>query len=83
MAHQQELPDIPIKYIPYEALYEIATVFDSPSVDGQRTLEGLAEKIYELSGYKIKVDHIKVRVCVFTNFQMEKIHVIPQEIFII
>lgn len=82
MAHQQELPDIPIKYIPYEALHEIALVFDSPSVDGQRTLEGLAEKIYELSGYKIKVDHIKVRVCVY-KLSYGKIHVIPQEIFII
>jgi hypothetical protein len=57
------LPPLPLKYIPLWALNELAETFDSPAVDGQRTLEGLAEAIFRLSDYKIKVDHLKVAVC--------------------
>ncbi|XP_055998047.1 uncharacterized protein LOC125683025 isoform X1 [Ostrea edulis] len=51
------LPPIPLRYIPYAALNKLAETFDSPAVDGQRTLEGLAEAIFKLSGYEIQVDH--------------------------
>ncbi|XP_061166836.1 uncharacterized protein LOC133175745 isoform X1 [Saccostrea echinata] len=57
-----DLPPYPLHCIPYNALNELAEVFDSPSVDGQRTLEGLAEAIYTLSDYTIKVDHNKVSI---------------------
>lgn len=57
-----DLPPYPLHYIPYNALNELAEVFDSPAVDGQRTLEGLAEAIFTQSDYTIKVDHNKVSI---------------------
>lgn len=57
MAQNRYVPKIPIHCIPYKARYELAEVFDSPSVDGRRTLEGLADAIFEHSGYRVPFDH--------------------------
>lgn len=64
MAQKGCVPNIPIHCIPYEALHELAEVFDSPSVDGQRTLEGLAEAIFKLSDYRIRFNHNTIMVSI-------------------
>lgn len=64
MAQKGLFPDIPIHCIPNKARYELAEVFDSPSVDGQRTLEGLAEAIFKLSNYSIRFNHNTIMVCI-------------------
>lgn len=71
MAQNRYVPKLPIHWIPYKACYELAEVFDSPSVDGRRTLEGLADAIFEHSGYRVPFDHNTIAVCILGHLNVD------------